>query len=305
VEVASALIDAGANVNAQMDSGITPLHLAVKEGRRSLTKLLISHNADPNIPDASGRTPLSLATKPEIRDVILDRDMFPGPEDPIDSRFMTAPHPRKKTFPQLNWQELVLGERIGSGGFGVVYRGTYHGKAVAVKKINAADIPADALAEFNHEVEIMSQMNNPNIVNLIAASQEPSNMAIVSELCERRSLYHVLHDPTTKLNRRTKLKMAYDAASGMAYLHKAAIVHRDLKSLNLLVTEDFTVKVADFGLAKVKSIAKSVMTGSIHVMGTLAYMAPELLMGKPFNEKVDVYAFGIVLWEILTRENPF
>eukprot|EP00301_Raphidiophrys_heterophryoidea_P007556 c12910_g1_i2.p1 GENE.c12910_g1_i2~~c12910_g1_i2.p1 ORF type:complete len:1642 (+),score=461.47 c12910_g1_i2:343-5268(+) len=305
VDVASALIEAGANPNAQMDSGITPLHLAVKEGRRGLTRLLVSHGADPNIPDASGRTPLSLASKAEIRDVLLERDVFPGPDEPIDSRFMTMPQTKKRTFPQLHWSELALGERIGSGGFGVVYKGNYQGKVVAIKKINAADIPADAMAEFNHEVEIMSQMSHPNIVNLIAASQEPSNMAIVSELCERRSLYHVLHDPNTKLNRRTKLKMAYDAASGMSYLHKSGIVHRDLKSLNLLVTDDFTVKVADFGLAKVKSIAKSVMTGSIHVMGTLAYMAPELLMGKPFNEKVDVYAFGIVLWEILTRENPF
>jgi len=99
--------------------------------------------------------------------------------------------------------------------------------------------------------------------------------------------------------------MALDAAAGMEYLHSKGIVHRDLKTLNLLVTEDFTVKVADFGLSKVKSMSKSIMTGSIHVMGTLAYMAPELLHGKPFNEKVDVYAFGIVLWEILTRDNPF
>jgi serine/threonine protein kinase len=75
-----------------------------------------------------------------------------------------------------------------------------------------------------------------------------------------------------KLNKRTKLKMALDAAQGMTHLHSKGIVHRDLKTLNLLVTDDFVVKVADFGLAKVKSIAKSVMTGSIHVMGTLAYM---------------------------------
>eukprot|EP00299_Pterocystis_sp_00344_P015223 c7592_g2_i2.p1 GENE.c7592_g2_i2~~c7592_g2_i2.p1 ORF type:complete len:379 (+),score=97.52 c7592_g2_i2:163-1137(+) len=255
------------------------------------------------MPDASGRTSLSLTPDPsEIRDILMQQDTF---DELAIQPPQTSTSVLPRNYAKVVWSELVFGDRIGSGGFGVVYKGTYFGRPVAIKKLTAADLPEDAMNEFRHEVDIMSNMKHPNILTLVAVSEEPSNMVIVSDLCDRKSLYHVLHDPNTKLNKRIKLKMALDAAMGMAHLHSKGIVHRDLKTLNLLVTEDFIVKVADFGLAKVKTITKSVMTGSIHVMGTVAYMAPELLMGKPFTEKVDVYAFGIVLWEILTRENPF
>lgn len=111
---------------------------------------------------------------------------------------------------------------------------------------------------------------------------------------------------TRTLNWRQKLRMTLDAARGMSYLHssKPTIIHRDLKTLNLLVTANLRVKVADFGLSQ-QGLVTSAFVNSANIMGTPAYIAPELILGKPFNERVDVYSFGIVLWEMHTHAMPF
>ena len=96
-------------------------------------------------------------------------------------------------------------------------------------------------------------------------------------------------------------RLAIDAARGMTFLHAADVVHRDLKSANLLVTSGFSVKVADFGLARVKARATT-MTGQ---MGTMQWMAPEVLSNCRYTEKADVYSFGVILWELVTRACPY
>jgi len=128
------------------------------------------------------------------------------------------------------------------------------------------------------------------------------HISLVAEYVAKGSLYSVLHSKK-KLSFVKVLKMASDAARGMNYLHqcKPPILHRDLKSMNLLVTAEYNVKVADFGLSK--TFQKEVLNSK---MGTLNWLAPEVLAGtEPYGLKSDVFSFGIILWEMITRESPY
>jgi len=148
----------------------------------------------------------------------------------------------------------------------------------------------------------MCQLNHANIVQFIGAVTEPSNLCIITQFCPRGSLADLLLDESIPMSYARKLKFALDAAKGMKYLHEwnPVILHRDLKSDNLLVARDWTVKVGDFGLTRFLS-EKKAMTQ----VGTPMWMAPEIIIGKLYTEKADVYAFGIILWEILTRLEPY
>ncbi|KAM0002106.1 putative protein kinase TKL-CTR1-DRK-2 family [Helianthus debilis subsp. tardiflorus] len=118
------------------------------------------------------------------------------------------------------------------------------------------------------------------------------------------SLYKLLHRPNNQLDIRRRLRMALDTARGMNYLHNCTpvIVHRDLKSPNLLVDKNWVVKVCDFGLSKMKN---STFLSSRSTAGTAEWMAPEVLRNEPSDEKSDVYSFGVVLWELCTMQQPW
>ncbi|XP_054812621.1 serine/threonine-protein kinase CTR1-like isoform X2 [Prosopis cineraria] len=157
----------------------------------------------------------------------------------------------------IPWSDLVLKERIGSGSFGTVHRAEWNGSEVAVKILMEQDFHAERVKEFLREVAIMKRLRHPNIVLLMGAVTQPPNLSIVTEYLSRGSLYRLLHKPGAKemLDERRRLSMAYDVAKGMNYLHKRnpPIVHRDLKSPNLLVDKKYTVKVCDFGLSRLKA----------------------------------------------------
>jgi len=121
----------------------------------------------------------------------------------------------------------------------------------------------------------------------------------------RGSLFKTLHDETVELDHEMIRKMMFDAAKGMNYLHKSdpVIIHRDLKSHNLLVDENWKVKVCDFGLSKILETQSDVTT--MTACGTPSWTAPEILRNEMYTAKADVYSFGIVLWECMTREDPY
>nr|KAJ0227052.1 hypothetical protein LSAT_V11C100020690 [Lactuca sativa] len=183
----------------------------------------------------------------------------------------------------IPWTDMVLKEKIGAGSFGIVHR-----------------------AEWNGEVAIMRRLQHPNIVLFMGVVTEPPNMSIVTEYLSRGSLFRLLHKPGPKkiLDERHRLKMAFDVAKGMNYLHKRnpPIVHRDLKSPNLLVDKNYTVKVSDFGLSRLKA---NTFLSSKSAAGTPQWMAPEVLNDEPSNEKSDVYSFGVILWELITLQEPW
>ncbi|KAK6778720.1 hypothetical protein RDI58_025438 [Solanum bulbocastanum] len=206
----------------------------------------------------------------------------------------------------IPWNDLVLMEKIGAGSFGTVHRGDWHGSDVAVKILTEQDFHAERFKEFLREVAIMKRLRHPNIVLFMGAVIQPPNLSIVTEYLSRGSLYRLLHKPGARevLDERRRLCMAYDVANGMNYLHKRnpPIVHRDLKSPNLLVDKKYTVKICDFGLSRFKA---NTFLSSKTAAGTPEWMAPEVIRDEPSNEKSDVYSFGVILWELATLQQPW
>ncbi|PWA80056.1 Armadillo repeat-containing protein 3 and Serine/threonine-protein kinase CTR1 [Artemisia annua] len=225
---------------------------------------------------------------------------------------MGQPHKANGDFPldvedlDIPWGDMVLKERIGAGSFGVVHRADWNGSDVAVKILLEQDFHPERLNEFLQEVAIMRRLRHPNIVLFMGAVTQPPNLSIVTEYLSRGSLYRLLHKPGAKeaLDERRRLSMAYDVAKGMNYLHRRnpPIVHRDLKSPNLLVDRKYTVKVCDFGLSRLKA---NTFLSSKTAAGTPEWMAPEVLRDEPSNEKSDVYSFGVILWELATLQQPW
>ncbi|GMQ11484.1 hypothetical protein CsSME_00054113 [Camellia sinensis var. sinensis] len=205
---------------------------------------------------------------------------------------------------EIPWENITLGERIGLGSYGEVYRGEWHGTEVAVKKFLNQAISGESLEEFKSEVWIMKRLRHPNVVLFMGAVTRPPNLSIVTEFLPRGSLYRLIHRPNNQLDERRRLRMALDAARGMNYLHNCTpvIVHRDLKSPNLLVDKNWVVKVCDFGLSRMKH---STFLSSRSTAGTAEWMAPEVLRNEPSDEKCDVYSFGVILWELCTLQQPW
>lgn len=212
-------------------------------------------------------------------------------------------------------EDLEELKELGSGTFGTVYHGKWRGSDVAIKRIKKSCFTGRSseqerlTAEFWREADILSKLHHPNVVAFYGVVQDGpgGTLATVTEYMVNGSLRHVLLCKDRHLDRRKKLIIAMDAAFGMEYLHSKNIVHFDLKCDNLLVNLKDPLrpicKVGDFGLSKIKR--NTLVTGGVR--GTLPWMAPELLNGSSskVSEKVDVFSFGIVLWEILTGEEPY
>ncbi|KAB5556332.1 hypothetical protein DKX38_007241 [Salix brachista] len=205
---------------------------------------------------------------------------------------------------EICWEDLVIGERIGLGSYGEVYHADWNGTEVAVKKFLDQDFSGAALDEFKREVRIMRRLRHPNVVLFMGAVTRPPNLSIITEFIPRGSLYRILHRPQSQIDEKRRIKMALDVARGMNCLHASSptIVHRDLKSPNLLVDQNWTVKVADFGLSRLKH---NTFLSSKSTAGTPEWMAPEVLRNEPSNEKCDVYSFGVILWELATLKSPW
>ncbi|KAH9676994.1 protein kinase domain-containing protein [Citrus sinensis] len=212
-------------------------------------------------------------------------------------------------------EDLEEQKELGSGTFGTVYHGKWRGTDVAIKRIKKSCFTGRSseqerlTVEFWKEAEILSKLHHPNVVAFYGVVQDGpgGTLATVAEYMVDGSLRHVLVRKDRFLDRRRRLIIAMDAAFGMEYLHSKNIVHFDLKCDNLLVNlKDPSrpiCKVGDFGLSKIKR--NTLVSGGVR--GTLPWMAPELLSGSSskVSEKVDVFSFGIVLWEILTGEEPY
>ncbi|XP_072977341.1 uncharacterized protein [Typha angustifolia] len=207
---------------------------------------------------------------------------------------------------------------LGSGTFGTVYHGKWRGTDVAIKRIKKSCF-AGRLSEqekltkdFWREAQILSKLHHPNVVAFYGVVPDGAGgtLATVTEFMVNGSLRHVLLRKDSfcrTLDRRKRLIIAMDAAFGMEYLHSKNIVHFDLKCDNLLVnlrdSHRPICKVGDFGLSRIKR--NTLVSGGVR--GTLPWMAPELLNGSStrVSEKVDVFSFGIAMWEILTSEEPY
>uniref|UniRef100_A0A4X1TXY3 Interleukin-1 receptor-associated kinase 4 n=1 Tax=Sus scrofa TaxID=9823 RepID=A0A4X1TXY3_PIG len=194
------------------------------------------------------------------------------------------------------------GNKMGEGGFGVVYKGYVNNRAVAVKKLAAVvDISTEELKQqFDQEIKVLAKCQHENLVELLGFSSDGDDLCLVYVYMSNGSLLDRLSclDDTPPLSWYMRCKIAQGAANGLSFLHENHHIHRDIKSANILLDEDFTAKISDFGLARAsEKFAQTVMTSRI--VGTTAYMAPEALRGE-ITPKSDIYSFGVVLLEIIT-----
>jgi B-Raf proto-oncogene serine/threonine-protein kinase len=201
--------------------------------------------------------------------------------------------------------EILVGARIGSGSFGTVYKAHWHGP-VAVKTLNVKIPTAAQLQAFKNEVAVLRKTRHVNILLFMGCVSKPQ-LAIVTQWCEGSSLYKHLHVFESKFQLLTLIEIGRQTAQGMDYLHAKNIIHRDLKSNNIFLHDDLTVKIGDFGLAT----AKTRWSGSLQFhqpTGSILWMAPEVIRMQeenPYSFQSDVYAFGVVLFELLAGQLPY
>ncbi|KAJ4976530.1 hypothetical protein NE237_001636 [Protea cynaroides] len=202
--------------------------------------------------------------------------------------------------------QLFIGNKFASGAHSRIYRGIYKQRAVAVKmvRIPIQDEETRDLLEkqFKSEVALLSRLFHPNIVQFIAAWKKPPVYCIIMEYMSQGTLRMYLNKKEPySLSTETILRLALDISRGMEYLHSQGVIHRDLKSNNLLLNNEMRAKVADFGTSCLETQCQA----SKGNMGTYRWMAPEMIKEKPYTRKVDVYSFGIILWELTTALLPF
>ncbi|KAL2317611.1 hypothetical protein Fmac_031487 [Flemingia macrophylla] len=235
---------------------------------------------------------------------------------------------------EISWDDLRIKERIGAGKFSASPASFLKNMTdMVTSNLNALRFSVGSFgtvyrAEWHGSVAIMKRVRHPNVVLFMGAVTKRPHLSIVTEYLPRGSLFRLIHKPASGeiLDPRRRLRMALDVAKGINYLHclKPPIVHWDLKTPNLLVDKNWTVKVCDFGLSRFKAntfLSSKSVAGTISHLGgenvlfryrgkflltkVPEWMAPEFLRGEPSNEKSDVYSYGVILWELVTLQQPW
>ncbi|PZC76584.1 hypothetical protein B5X24_HaOG204424 [Helicoverpa armigera] len=209
----------------------------------------------------------------------------------VFSLFSTADHKPQEQEWEIPHEQLSNLVYLGAGAQGVVFSGHYRGEIVAVKQ------PQD---RNDTNIKHLRKLNHENIVQFKGVSTDGPHAYIIMEFCQYGPLFEYIHSGSGFLPSQI-LKWAKQIAQGMTYLHSNKIIHRDLKSPNILIADNLVVKVSDFGTSREWNDVSAVMS----FKGTVAWMAPEVIRHEPSSERVDVWSYGVVLWELLTQETPY
>lgn len=200
---------------------------------------------------------------------------------------------------EIKYEELEVNAKLGSGGFKDCYAGKYKGAPVAIGELRVVNFNESDIKETKHEINVLKQLRHENIIQFIGVSSNSKHLCIVTELCENGDLFDYMRKaPKPSLTQ--QIMFMHDIALGVTYLHtrRPSIIHRDLKSMNILISADLRAKINDFGLARIRPRANA----SMHTQcGTPNWQAPEFWTPNPsYTEKVDVYAAALIFWEIMT-----
>ncbi|NXS93037.1 MOS kinase, partial [Jacana jacana] len=233
--------------------------------------------------------------------------------------------PPRLAWCSIDWDQLCLLQPLGSGGFGSVYKATYHGATVAVKQVKKSSKNRLASRQsFWAELNV-ARLQHDNVVRVLAAStcapaSQNSLGTIIMEYVGNITLHHVIYGTSDVWRQgeddeggcgRKALSMeeavcyACDIMAGLAFLHSLGIVHLDLKPANIFITEQGVCKIGDFGCSQKLEEGLSQSSHVCQQGGTYTHRAPELLKGEKVTAKADIYSFAITLWQIVMREQPY
>ncbi|EFA81294.1 WD40 repeat-containing protein [Heterostelium album PN500] len=210
-------------------------------------------------------------------------------------------------FSIIPFKDLKIGPQLGAGSFANVYRGLWNQSEVAIKKLNLEedDTTTEKFREFRHEAMLSGDLHHENIVSLKGVSMNP--FCIITELLRYGDLSKFLRNTTDSFSWNTILRLSMDIAKGMSFLHscKPMVIHRDLKSANILLggtsIDTLIAKVSDFGLS-IRNIDKEIKGRKVW---NWRWLAPEIIKNQQYTEKIDIYSYGMVIWELITRDVPF
>eukprot|EP00934_Nitzschia_sp_Nitz4_P003723 Nitzschia sp. Nitz4//scaffold33_size148984//463//2508//NITZ4_002907-RA/size148984-snap-gene-0.0-mRNA-1//1//CDS//3329548364//3713//frame0 len=326
----------------------TALHLAAGEGHADIVELLISKGANVNAADRWGSLPLDDAQRAKKNTCVKLLQEAGAKHGTWSNNLGDSSSRRREAANlEVAFDELDMVDRIGKGSFGEIFKCRWRGTLVAAKCIKSAKIRSEwlkaqvheqiqgggdvdgalkelddaemgedqkkeAMADFRREISVLKSLRHPNIVLLLAYSATEDMEVMVSELmkCSLLDVFraHSIHG--TKMKMKEKIMYATHLAQGMLYLHtcRPPIIHRDLKPANLLIDQSGVLKVADFGLAKVRpdprqlETEKFLMTGET---GSYRFMAPEVYRHEHYSESVDVYSYAMILFYLLDGHPPW
>ncbi len=305
----------------QNSTNETFLHLAVRLRNAELLALLLPRNPETSARNADHLTYIELAK--QIGFPIATTADYTKPTPAISSASTSSSSSTTSNRPapaapnlmndagkitlELNipFKQLKIGKELGRGGFGIVYQAAMGHQDVAVKQLQQK-LSSDAFDEFQKETTLMARLRNPKIVQLYGVCiEKDSPLCMVMEFMSNGSLYDFLHGKSPLLWPLC-MQMALDMALGLHYLHASQILHRDIKSPNVLLDKNMNAKLTDFGLSKVKKETSSTSTMHHKVVGTALWMAPELMARAPaYSVQSDIFALAITFWELTSRKLPF
>ncbi|KAF2303325.1 hypothetical protein GH714_016714 [Hevea brasiliensis] len=198
--------------------------------------------------------------------------------------------------------------RFAHGAHSRLYHGVYKDEPVAVKIIRAPDddengtLAARLKNQYDREVTLLSRLHHPNVIKFVAACKKQPVYCVITEYLSEGSLRAYLHKLKHKsLPLQRLIATALDIARGMEYIHSQGVIHRDLKPENVLIDQEFHLKIADFGIACEEAYCDSLADDP----GTYRWMAPEMIKKKSYGRRVDVYSFGLILWEMVAGTIPY
>jgi len=186
------------------------------------------------------------------------------------------------------------------GSFGLVYKGSYFGTPVCVKVVPMEDNPED-VKQVQREITALKELNHPNLVEFFGMFELRNEMYIVTEYVSGGTVRNSIQKDKGDISWAARAKMAYDVASAISFLHSKNMMHRDIKSDNLLLTDTWVVKLCDFGLSR--SISEPKKKQRYTLCGTEDFMAPEVTLGMDYNAACDIFSYGMFLCELIIREN--